>query len=258
MSSQNPVFIPGPTNIPERLRHACNVPTIDHRSASFGAIFKPLFAGREGRVLKTEDGEVIIFPATGTAGWEAAISNTLSPGDKVLACRHGMFSHRWIDMCKRHGLERPAAQRPLGRRRAGRRVPGRAQGRQEPRDQGRPRHPQRDRDRRALRRRRRPQGDGRSQAPRAPPRRRRQLDRLMDFRMDEWGVDVAVTGSQKGFMLPTGLAIVGVSPKALEGNGDGEAAALLPRLPRHARAPTPRAASPTPRRSTSSTASASR
>ena len=177
MSSQNPVFIPGPTNIPERLRHACNVPTIDHRSASFGAMFKPLFAGVK-KVLKTSDGEVVIFPATGTAGWEAAISNTLSPGDKVLACRHGMFSHRWIDMCKRHGLDVAAAQRPLGRRRAGGRVPGRARGRQGPRDQGRPRHPQRDRDRRPLRRRRRPPRDGRGQAPGAPPRRRRQLDRL--------------------------------------------------------------------------------
>jgi alanine-glyoxylate transaminase/serine-glyoxylate transaminase/serine-pyruvate transaminase len=57
------------------------------------------------QVLKTRTGEVVMFPATGTAGWEAAITNTLSPGDKVLACRHGMFSHRWIDMCKRHGLD---------------------------------------------------------------------------------------------------------------------------------------------------------
>ena len=177
MSSQNPVFIPGPTNIPERLRHACNVPTIDHRSASFGTMFKPLFAGVK-EVLKTKSGEVIIFPATGTAGWEAAISNTLSPGDKILACRHGMFSHRWIDMCQRHGLDVQPAQRPLGRRRAGRRVRGGAEGRQGPRDQGRPRHPQRDRDRRPLRRRRRPPGDGRRQAPGAPARRRRQLDRL--------------------------------------------------------------------------------
>ena len=128
MSSQNPVFIPGPTNIPERLRHAVNVPTIDHRSASFGAMFKPLFAGVK-EVLKTKTGEVILFPATGTAGWEAAITNTLSPGDKVLACRHGMFSHRWIDMCQRHGLDVQHADRALGRRRAGRRVRGGAAGR---------------------------------------------------------------------------------------------------------------------------------
>jgi alanine-glyoxylate transaminase/serine-glyoxylate transaminase/serine-pyruvate transaminase len=113
MSSQNPVFIPGPTNIPERLRHAVNVPTIDHRSASFGTMFKPLFAGVK-EVLKTKTAEVIMFPATGTAGWEAAISNTLSPGDKVLACRHGMFSHRWIDMCNRHGLDVVQLNAPWG------------------------------------------------------------------------------------------------------------------------------------------------
>ena len=177
MSSQNPVFIPGPTNIPERLRHACNVPTIDHRSASFGTMFKPLFAGVK-EVLKTSDGEVIMFPATGTAGWEAAISNTLSPGDKVLACRHGMFSHRWIDMCNRHGLNVQQLNAPWGAGAPAAEFEAALEGRQEPRDQGRPRHPQRDRDRRPLRRRRRPQGDGRRQAPRAPPRRRRQLDRL--------------------------------------------------------------------------------
>lgn len=68
MSSQNPVFIPGPTNIPERLRAAVNIPTIDHRSSSFAKIFAPLFPGVK-KVLKTEKGEVILFPATGTAGW---------------------------------------------------------------------------------------------------------------------------------------------------------------------------------------------
>ena len=257
MSSQNPVFIPGPTNIPERLRHACNVPTIDHRSASFGTMFKPLFAGVK-EVLKTKAGEVIMFPATGTAGWEAAISNTLSPGDKVLACRHGMFSHRWIDMCNRHGLTSssstppgaPAPRPPSSRPRS------------------RPTRTTRSRPSSSPTTRPRP-----ASAPTSPPSAGRWtppkhpalllVDGVssigcMDFRMDEWGVDVAVTGSQKGFMLPTGLAIVGVSPKALAGDGDREAAALLPRLPRHARAPTPRAASPTPRRSTCSTASASR
>ncbi|MFV2003033.1 MAG: aminotransferase class V-fold PLP-dependent enzyme, partial [Paracoccaceae bacterium] len=103
MSTQNPVFIPGPTNIPDRLRHAVNVPTIDHRSASFVALFKPLF-GQLRQVLKTETGEIIILPSTGTGGWEAAITNTLSPGDRILAARNGMFSQRWIDMCQRHGL----------------------------------------------------------------------------------------------------------------------------------------------------------
>jgi alanine-glyoxylate transaminase/serine-glyoxylate transaminase/serine-pyruvate transaminase len=211
MSSQNPVFIPGPTNIPERLRHACNVPTIDHRSASFGEIFKPLFPGVK-HVLKTEAGEVVIFPATGTAGWEAAISNTLSPGDKVLACRHGMFSHRWIDMCKRHGLDVQQLNAPWG---AG--APAAAL-------EADPDH-----EIKAVLVTHNETATGvRSDVAAV----RKAIDAAkhpalllvdgvssigsMDFRMDEWGVDVAVTGSQKGFMLPAGLAIVGVSPKALK------------------------------------------
>jgi alanine-glyoxylate transaminase/serine-glyoxylate transaminase/serine-pyruvate transaminase len=214
MSSQNPVFIPGPTNIPERLRNACNVPTIDHRSASFGAIFKPLFPGVR-KVLKTGDAEVFLFPATGTAGWEAALSNTLSPGDKVLACRHGMFSHRWIDMCQRHGLEVVQLNAPWG---AG--APAA--------DFQAALEADKDHEIKAVLVTHNETATGvRSDVAGI----RRAMDAAkhpalllvdgvssiasMDFRMDEWGVDVAVTGSQKGFMLPAGLAIVGASPKAI-------------------------------------------
>ncbi len=214
MSSQNPVFIPGPTNIPERLRHACNVPTIDHRSADFGRMFKPLFAGVK-QVLKTRDGEVVMFPATGTAGWEAAITNTLSPGDRVLACRHGMFSHRWIDMCQRHGLDVEILTAPWG---AG--APAAAFEAALKADK--------DHTIKAVLVTHNETATGvRSDVAAI----RRAIDAAghpamlfvdgvssiasMDFRMDEWGVDIAVTGSQKGFMLPAGLAIVGVSPKAL-------------------------------------------
>jgi alanine-glyoxylate transaminase / serine-glyoxylate transaminase / serine-pyruvate transaminase len=214
MSSQNPVFIPGPTNIPERLRHAVNVPTIDHRSASFGAMFKPLFPGLK-KVLKTTEGEVILFPATGTAGWEAAISNTLSPGDRVLACRHGMFSHRWIDMCQRHGLDVEVLTAPWGagapaadfeaalRADGGHAIKAVLVTHNETATGVRS-------DVAAIRRAMDAAGhpalllvDGVSSIA------------SMDFRMDEWGVDVAVTGSQKGFMLPAGLAILGISPKAI-------------------------------------------
>ena len=215
MSSQNPVFIPGPTNIPERLRHAVNVPTIDHRSASFGEIFLPLFPGVK-KVLKTEKGEVVLLPATGTAGWEAAISNTLSPGDKILACRHGMFSHRWIDMCQRHGLNvhqltgawgtgAPAAEfQAVLEADKNHEIKAVLVTHNETAtgvrsDVGAVR--------KALDAAKHPAlllVDGVSSIG------------SMDFRMDEWGVDVAVTGSQKGFMLPTGLAIVGISPKALK------------------------------------------
>jgi alanine-glyoxylate transaminase/serine-glyoxylate transaminase/serine-pyruvate transaminase len=87
MPSQNPVFIPGPTNIPDALRRAIDYPTIDHRSPAFVDVFRPVLAGVK-RILKTETGEALIFPATGTGGWEAAITNTLSPGDRVRAARH--------------------------------------------------------------------------------------------------------------------------------------------------------------------------
>ena len=104
MSSQNPVFIPGPTNIPDRLRHAMNAQTWDHRAPDFVKVLKPLLEDLK-KVFKTTKGKVITFPSSGTGGWEASITNTLSPGDKVLVARFGMFSHRWIDMCQRHGLD---------------------------------------------------------------------------------------------------------------------------------------------------------
>jgi hypothetical protein len=113
MSFQNPVFIPGPTNMPETLRRACDMPTMDHRSSAFADILQP---AREGvrKILRSESAEVFIFPATGTGGWEVAITNTLSPGDTVLAARNGMFSHRWIDMCQRHGLTVEIVETPWG------------------------------------------------------------------------------------------------------------------------------------------------
>ncbi|MGB5556501.1 MAG: L-aspartate--glyoxylate aminotransferase BhcA [Paracoccaceae bacterium] len=224
MSFQNPVFIPGPTNMPEVLRKAIDMPTLDHRSPLFGQILQPALKGVK-KVLKSEKAEVFIFPSTGTGGWETALTNTLSPGDKVLAARNGMFSHRWIDMCQRHGLMVEVVEAPWG---AG--IPA-------------------DRYQEIL------------TADKAHEIKvvlathnetatgvlsdiaavRRALDAAghpamlfvdgvssiasMDFRMDEWGVDVAVTGSQKGFMLPAGLAIVGFSPRAM-------AALEAARLPR--------------------------
>ena len=214
MSDQNPLFIPGPTNIPERLRRAIDVPSMDHRSDRFAAILKPVIDGVKD-VLKTRTGEVVIFPASGTGGWEAAITNTLSQGDKVLSARYGMFSHRWIDLCQRHGLNVDVIEEEWGNG-----VPA-------------------DRIEEAL-------TADREHAIKAVlvthnetatgvrsdiAAVRRALDSAghpallyvdgvssiasMDFRMDEWGVDLAVTGSQKGFMLPTGAAIVGISQKAL-------------------------------------------
>ena len=214
MSLQNPVFIPGPTNIPESVRKACDMPTIDHRSPAFARLFRPAVAGVR-RVLKMAEGEVIILPSTGTGGWEAAISNTLSPGDTVLAARFGMFSHRWIDMCQRHGLHVQIIETPWG--------------------QGAPLT--------AIQAALTADTAGRIKAVLATHNEtatgvrsdiagiRAALDAAghgalflvdgvssigsMPFDMSGWGVDIAVAGSQKGFMLPAGLAILGVSPKAL-------------------------------------------
>ena len=86
MSTQNPVFIPGPTNIPDRLRHAMNAQTRDHRAPDFVETLLPILEDTKD-VFGTKDGTIITFPSSGTGGWEAAITNTLSPGDAVLVAR---------------------------------------------------------------------------------------------------------------------------------------------------------------------------
>ncbi len=213
MYNQNPVFIPGPTNIPDVIRKACDMATLDHRSAAFGRIFAPAVAGVK-KVLGTTTGEVFLFPSTGTGGWEAAISNTLSPGDTVLAARFGMFSHRWIDMCQRHGLNVQIIETPWGqgapladiaaalKADTGHRIKAVLVTHNETATGVRS-------DiagvRRALDGAKHPamlMVDGVSSVG------------SMEFRMDAWAVDIAVTGSQKGFMMPVGLAILGISPKA--------------------------------------------
>ncbi|WP_412553776.1 L-aspartate--glyoxylate aminotransferase BhcA [Shimia sp. MIT1388] len=214
MSFQNPVFIPGPTNIPESLRKACDMPTIDHRSPLFGQILHP---AREGvrKVLKSESAEIFIFPSTGTGGWETALTNTLSAGDKILAARNGMFSHRWIDMCQRHDLDVTVVETPWGE--------GLPADRYEEILTADTNH-----EIKAVLATHNETATGVKSDIAAV---RRALDAAghpallfvdgvssiasMDFRMDEWGVDVAVTGSQKGFMLTAGLAIVGFSAKAM-------------------------------------------
>ena len=214
MSFQNPVFIPGPTNIPEELRRACDMPTMDHRSAHFADILQPALAGVKN-VLKTKSAEVFLFPSTGSGGWETALTNTLSAGDKVLASNNGMFSQKWIDMCQRHGLDVEVASVPWG--------------------QGIPvdRYAEilaadKTHEIKVVLATHNETATGVVSdiaAVRAAMDASNHPALLfvdgvssigsMDFRMDEWGVDVAVTGSQKGFMLPVGLAITAFSPKAM-------------------------------------------
>jgi alanine-glyoxylate transaminase/serine-glyoxylate transaminase/serine-pyruvate transaminase len=224
MSHQNPVFIPGPTNMPEAVRKACDMPTIDHRSPAFAKILHPCLTNIR-KILKSEKAQVFIFPSTGTGGWETAISNTLSPGDKVLAARNGMFSHRWIDMCQRHGLSVQVVETPWGQG-----IPADRFEEILVADTGH--------QIKALLATHNETATGVKSDIAAI---RRALDAAghpalllvdgvssiasMDFRFDEWGVDIAVTGSQKGFMLPAGLAILGFSDKAMAATQ----AAKLPR-----------------------------
>ncbi len=214
MTSQNPVFIPGPTNMPEALRRACDLPTMDHRSSAFAEILHPALAGVKA-VLKSTEAEVFIFPATGTAGWEAAITNTLSKGDKVLAARNGMFSHKWIDMCQRHGLDVQFVEVPWGEG-----LPVDQFAEILAADTGH-----------EIKAVLATHNETATGVVSDVAGVRKALDAAnhpalyfvdgvssigsMPFEFDAWGVDIAVTGSQKGFMLPAGLAIIGVSPKAM-------------------------------------------
>ena len=213
MSFQNPVFIPGPTNMPEAIRQACYMPTIDHRSPVFGKILHPCLEGVR-RVLKSKSAHIFIFPSTGTGGWETALTNTLSAGDKVLVARNGMFSHRWIDMCQRHGLDVQIVETPWGN--------GLPVDEYEAILKADTNH--------TIKAVLATHNETATGVKSDIGGVRKALDAAghpamfyvdgvssigsMDFRMDEWGVDVAVTGSQKGFMLPAGLAIVGFSEKA--------------------------------------------
>ena len=224
MSAQNPVFIPGPTNMPEFLRKACDIPTLDHRSPAFAKLFRPAVAGVK-RVLKMSEGEVFLLPSTGTGGWEAAITNTLSLGDTVLAARFGMFSHRWIDMCQRHRLTVEILEAPWGQGAPVERIEKALK-------------TDRDHQIKAVLATHNETATGvvsniagvRAALDAAKHPALLLVDGVssiasMPFEFDAWGIDIAVAGSQKGFMLPAGLAILGVSPKAL-------AAMQTARLPR--------------------------
>ena len=214
MTGQNPVFIPGPTNIPDRLRHAMNVQTTDHRAPDFVKLLSPLLKDLK-KIFKTETGTVITFPASGTGGWEASITNTLSPGDKVLVARFGMFSHRWIDMCQRHNLDVEIIECDWGT--------GAPADRYAERLAADKNH--------AIKAVLVTHNETATGVKSDIGAVRKAMDASkhpallyvdcvsslasMDFRMDDWGVDLAVSGSQKGFMLATGIAIVAVSHKAM-------------------------------------------
>jgi alanine-glyoxylate transaminase/serine-glyoxylate transaminase/serine-pyruvate transaminase len=214
MPGRNFLFVPGPTNTPDRILRAMHVAMEDHRSSAFPTLAGPLFRDLR-KIFKTESGQAFIFPASGTGAWEASLSNTLSPGDRVLAARFGQFSHLWIDMAQRLGLRVDILDAEWGEG-----APVERYHEALAADKGHEikavlfthnetatgvtsdvagvRHALNDARHPALL-----MVDGVSSIA------------SIDFRMDEWGVDLAVTGSQKGLMLPAGLGIVCASKKAL-------------------------------------------
>ena len=206
--------IPGPTNVPDRVLRAIDRPTIDHRGPDFGELGAEVLSNLR-RIFQTA-GPVVIYPASGTGAWEAALTNTLSPGDTVLMCRTGWFATLWKEMAERLGLT-PVFVDTDWRRGAD--VPGLSA---------------------AL------IADtahkikavcvvhnetstgcaSRVEEVRAAMDAARHpalllVDTIsslasMDYRHDAWGVDVTVAGSQKGLMLPPGLSFNAISAKALQ------------------------------------------
>jgi alanine-glyoxylate transaminase/serine-glyoxylate transaminase/serine-pyruvate transaminase len=215
--------IPGPTNVPDRVLRAIDRATIDHRGPQFARLGRRVLEGIR-KIFKTRN-PVVIFPASGTGAWEAALVNTLSPGDRVLMCETGHFAALWQRLAARLGLQTEI-------------LPG---------------DWRRGADAAAIEAR---LAEDRAHAIKAlcvvhnetstgvasriaPVRRAIDAARhpallmvdtisslgSIDYRADEWGVDVTVAGSQKGLMLPPGLSFNAVSEKA-------RAAVKTARLPR--------------------------
>lgn len=214
MAGQNFLFVPGPSNVPNRVLRAMAVPMEDHRSVKFPEMTSTLMVGLK-KIFKTEQGHPILFPSSGTGCWEAALTNCLNLGDRVLASRFGQFSHLWCDMGQRLGFAMEILDTEWG--------------------EGAPV----ERYREAL------SADtahhikavlvchnetatGVTSDVAAIRRVMNDLGHpallfvdsvsalgSIDFRMDEWQVDVCVSGSQKGLMLPAGLGVTCISPKAV-------------------------------------------
>jgi alanine-glyoxylate transaminase/serine-glyoxylate transaminase/serine-pyruvate transaminase len=207
--------IPGPSAVPDRILRAISAQTIDHRGPDFAAVGQAALDGMKS-IFKTEAGQVIIYPASGTGAWEAALINTLSEGDRVLMYETGHFSTLWMKMAERLGL---APEFIAGDWRGGA-------------------------DPEAIAARLRedkaheikavcvvhnetstgsvsPVAEVRSAMDAVGHPALLMVDSIsglasVDFRFDEWGVDVCVSGSQKGLMLPPGISFNCVSPKAME------------------------------------------
>ncbi|MGQ0548715.1 MAG: pyridoxal-phosphate-dependent aminotransferase family protein [Armatimonadota bacterium] len=206
--------IPGPTNVPDRVLRAMDRPVPDHRGPDLPDVLGEVRDGLR-EVFQTAHGEIVLYPGSGTAGWEASIVNTLSPGDRVLAFNIGQFSHLYAECARRFGIAVDEVDLPWSRG-----VPAELVRERLAADTH---HAYA-----ALLVVHNETSTGVTSNIKAI---REAIDKVghpalllvdavsalgsIDFRFDEWGVDVAVTGSQKGLMLPPGMAIVCVGPRAL-------------------------------------------
>lgn len=217
MIVQPHLFIPGPTNIPEAVRMAMNLPMEDMRSPEFPKFTLPIYEDLK-KVFKLKDGRVFIFPSSGTGAWESAMQNTLAYGDKVLMSRFGQFSLLWVDMAERMGLNVVLCDEEWGTG-----VPLEKYADILAKDKGH--------EIKAVFATHNETATGvtsdiagvRKALDAAKHPALLMVDGVssvgsLDMQMGNWGVDCCVSGSQKGFMLPTGLGILAVSQKALDVN----------------------------------------
>jgi alanine-glyoxylate transaminase/serine-glyoxylate transaminase/serine-pyruvate transaminase len=205
--------IPGPTNVPDRVLHAIAFPTIDHRGPEFAELGQQVVAGMK-RVFQTA-GTVVIYPSSGTGAWEAALVNTLSPGDRVLMFETGHFATLWRQMAGRlgldvelvpgdwrHGVDPAAVADKLGADRE-HRIKAVCVVHNETSTGVTSRIP-----------------EIRAAIDAAAHPALFMVDTIsslgsIDYRHDEWRIDVTIGGSQKGLMLPPGLGFNAVSDKAM-------------------------------------------
>jgi alanine-glyoxylate transaminase/serine-glyoxylate transaminase/serine-pyruvate transaminase len=205
--------IPGPTNTPERVLRAMAQPTIDHRGPAFAALGRDVLAGLQAIFQTT--GPVVVFPASGSGAWEAALVNTLSAGDRVLAFDIGEFAKNWAEVARRLGLD---VEMTAGTWRSGV-DPSALESRL------------REDAARQIRAVLVVHNETSTGVTSRLPEIRRAIDRAghpalllvdavsslgsIELRHDDWGLDVTLAGSQKGLMLPPGLSFNAISAKAL-------------------------------------------
>jgi alanine-glyoxylate transaminase/serine-glyoxylate transaminase/serine-pyruvate transaminase len=217
--------IPGPSPVPDRILKAIGLPTIDHRGPEFGALGRKVLADLR-KVFKTSH-PVIVYPATGTGAWEAALSNTMSPGDHVLMYETGHFASLWEKMARRLGLSTELLA-PPGEDDQLPHAPGWRRAVQPAAIEARLRQDTQHRIKAVCVVHNETSTGVTSNIAAV----RKAIDAAghpalllvdtisglgcVDYRHDEWGVDVSISGSQKGLMLPPGISFNAVSPRAIE------------------------------------------